>query len=131
LLGVTFVSIGPAEQAHAMLNFPEEWRGPWTYAQLRDAIGRSNVKRLRADGRIRQIWGVLVPRELLLDPDTRAAAALLVAGPKAALTGLTAAWLQGCPAATTPAVHVAVPYSSSLRTQEGLIVIRDAAFSKR
>jgi hypothetical protein len=59
---------------------------------------------------------------LLLDPDTRAAAALLAAGPTAALTGLTAAWLQGCPAAATPVVHVAVPYSSSLRTQEGLIV---------
>jgi hypothetical protein len=65
---------------------------------------------------------VLVPRELLLDPDTRAAAALLAAGPTAALTGLTAAWLQGCPAAATPVVHVAVPYSSSLRTQEGLVV---------
>ncbi|HXT43106.1 MAG TPA: DUF559 domain-containing protein [Pseudonocardiaceae bacterium] len=77
---------------------------------------------MRADGRIRQIWGVLVPRESLLDPDTRAAAALLVAGPAAALTGLTAAALQGCPAAATPVVHVAVPYSSSLRTKEGLVV---------
>jgi hypothetical protein len=105
-----------------MLSLSEECRGPWTYAQLRDAIGRRGVDRLRADGRIRQIWGVLVPRDSLLDPDTRAAAALLVAGPKAALTGLTAAWLQGCPAAATPAVHVAVPYSSSLRTQEGLLV---------
>ncbi|HEX6401922.1 MAG TPA: hypothetical protein VF003_01945 [Pseudonocardiaceae bacterium] len=80
------------------------------------------MDRLRADGRLRQIWGVLVPRESLLDPDTRAAAALLVAGPTAALTGLTAAALQGCPAAAAPAVHVAVPYSSSLRTKEGLVV---------
>jgi hypothetical protein len=80
------------------------------------------VDRLRADGRIRPLWGVLVPQESLLDPDTRAAAALLVAGPTAALTGLTAAWLHGCPAAATPVVHVAVPYSSSLRTQEGLVV---------
>lgn len=64
----------------------------------------------------------MVPRELLLDPDTRAAAALLTAGPTAALTGLSAAWWHGCPAAATPGVHVAVPYSSSLRTQEGLIV---------
>lgn len=77
---------------------------------------------MRADGRIRQVWGVLVPRELLLDPDTRAAAALLAAGSRAALTGLTAAWLQGCSAAATPAVHVAVPYSRSLRTQQGLVV---------
>jgi len=75
-----------------------------------------------ADGRLRQIWGVLVPRELLLDPFTRASAALLVAGPAAALTGLTAAWLQGCPTAASPTVHVVVPYSSSLRTKEGLVV---------
>lgn len=47
---------------------------------------------------------------------------MLAAGPTAALTGLTSAWLQGCPAAATPVVHVAVPYSSSLRTQEGLVV---------
>jgi hypothetical protein len=105
-----------------MLNLPEECRGPRTYAQLRDALGRRCVDRLRADGRIRPLWGVLVPQESLLDRDTRAAAALLVAGPTAALTGLTAAWLHGCPAAATPVVHVAVPYSSSLRTQEGLVV---------
>ncbi|HZS20696.1 MAG TPA: hypothetical protein VFA63_06895, partial [Pseudonocardiaceae bacterium] len=64
-------------KARAMLSLPEECRGPWTYPQLRDAIGRRSVDRLRADGRIRQIWGVLVRRDGLLDPDTRAAAALL------------------------------------------------------
>ncbi|MGH3918065.1 MAG: DUF559 domain-containing protein [Pseudonocardiaceae bacterium] len=105
-----------------MLTLPEHLRGPRTYAQLRADLGRRTLDRMRADGRIRQIWGVLVPRELLLDPDTRAAAALLVAGPTAALTGLTAAWLQGCPAAATPDVHVAVPYSRSLRTQQGLVI---------
>jgi hypothetical protein len=105
-----------------MLSVPEECRSPRTYAQLREALGRRSVDRLRADGRLRPLWGVLVPQESLLDPDTRAAAALLVAGPTAALTGLTAAWLQGCPVAATPVVHVAVPYSSSLRTREGLIV---------
>ncbi|MGH3753080.1 MAG: DUF559 domain-containing protein [Pseudonocardiaceae bacterium] len=105
-----------------MLTLPEDLRGPRTYAELRAALGRRTLDRMRADGRIRQLWGVLVPRELLLDPDTRAAAALLAAGPTAALTGLTAAWLQGCPAAAMPVVQVAVPYSSSLRTQQGLVV---------
>ncbi|MGH3823146.1 MAG: DUF559 domain-containing protein [Pseudonocardiaceae bacterium] len=105
-----------------MHTLPDDSRGPWTYARLRTVLGRRTLDRMRADGRIRQIWGVLVPRESLLDPTTRAAAALLAAGPAAALTGLTAAWLQGCPAAATPAVHVAVPYSSSLRTQDGLVV---------
>lgn len=105
-----------------MLALPDECRSPRTYAQLRAVLGRRTLDRLRADGRIRQIWGVLVPRELLLDPDTRAAAALLAAGPTSALTGLTAAWLQGCPAAVTPVTHIAVPYSSSLRTKDGLVV---------
>lgn len=101
---------------------PNDCRGPRTYAQLRTVLSRRTLDRMRADGRIRQIWGVLVPRESLLDPDTRAAAALLAAGPAAALTGLTAAWLQGCPAAATPVVHLAAPYSSSIRTQDGLVV---------
>jgi hypothetical protein len=118
---VSRFSIG-VSLALCVLTLPAECRGPQTYAEFRSALGRRTLDRLRADGRIRQIWGVLVPRELLLDPDTRAAAALLAAGPTAALTGLTAAWLQGCPAAATPVVHVAVPYSSSLRTQEGLVV---------
>ncbi len=47
---------------------------------------------------------------------------MLAAGPTAALTTLTAAWLHGCPAAATPVVHLAVPYSSSLRTRDGLVV---------
>lgn len=105
-----------------MPTLPENFRGPRTHAQLRAALGRRTLDKMRADGRVRQLWGVLLPRELLLDPDTRAAAALLAAGPAAALTGLTAAWLQGCPAAATPIVHVAVPYSNSLRTQQGLVV---------
>lgn len=105
-----------------MLALPDECRGPRTYAQLRAVLGRRTLDRMRADGRIRQLWGVLVPRELLLDPDSRAAAALLAAGPTSALTGLTAAWLHGCSAAATPVIHVAVPYSSGLRTKDGLVV---------
>lgn len=105
-----------------MLTFPESLCGPRTYAELRAVLGRRTLNRMRADGRVRQLWGVLVPRELFLDPDTRAGAALLAAGPAAALTGLTAAWLQGCPAAAIPTVHVAVPYSRSFRTQQGLVV---------
>lgn len=74
------------------------------------------------DGRIRRLWGVLVPRELFFDAHTRAAAALLVAGSEAALTGLTAAWVHGCPAAGSGTVHVAVPYTRCLASKEGLAV---------
>ncbi|MGH4026761.1 MAG: endonuclease domain-containing protein [Pseudonocardiaceae bacterium] len=75
-----------------------------------------------ADGRIRRLWGVLVPCDLFFDPYTRAAAALLVAGSEAALTGLTAAWLHGCRAAEFGTVHIAVPYARSLAAKEGLVV---------
>lgn len=112
----------PPSDAHDVLTLPEYLRGPRTHAELRAALGRRTLDHMLADGRIRRIWGVLVPRELLLDPVTRASAALLVAGPGAALTGLTAAWLQGCPAAETHTVHVAVPYSRSLRAKEGLAI---------
>lgn len=105
-----------------MLTVPEHLRWPQTHAELRAALGRRTLDRMLADGRIRRLWGVLVPRELLLDPGTRAAAALRAAGPDAALTGLTAAWLHGCPAAELHTVHVAVPYARSLRAQEGLVV---------
>lgn len=74
------------------------------------------------DGRIRRLWGVLVPRELFFDSYTRAAAASLVAGSEAALTGLTAAWLHGCPAAEFGTVHIAVPYARCLASTEGLVV---------
>lgn len=89
---------------------------------MRAALGRRALDRMLADGRLQQLWNVVVPRELLLEPFTRASAALLTAGSEAALTGLTAAWLHGCSAAACPIMHVAVPYSRSLRLREGLIV---------
>ncbi|MGH3913517.1 MAG: DUF559 domain-containing protein [Pseudonocardiaceae bacterium] len=105
-----------------MVTLPEHLRSPRTHAELRAALGRRTLERMLADGRVRQIWGVLIPGEMVLDPFTRASAALLAAGSAAALTGLTAAWLQGCPAAESFTVHVAVPYSRSLRAREGLVV---------
>ncbi|MGH3937684.1 MAG: DUF559 domain-containing protein [Pseudonocardiaceae bacterium] len=105
-----------------MVGLPEHLRGPWTHAELRAELGRRSLERMLADGRIRQLWGVLIPREMVLDPFIRASAALLATGSTAALTGLTAAWLQGCSAAESCIVHVVVPYSRSLRVREGLVV---------
>lgn len=105
-----------------MLTLTEHLHGPRTHAELRAVFGRRTLDRMLADGRVRQLWGVLIPRELLLDPFTRASAALLAAGSAAALTGFTSAWLQGCRAAESLTVHVAVPYSRSLRAKEDLIV---------
>lgn len=107
----------------AMTMLPESLGGPRTRAELVAEIGNRRVRGLLADGRLRRLWpGVLAPREQLLDPLTRAAGALLFLGPAAALTGPTAAWLHGCPAAVGPVVHVAVPYSRSVRSRQGLAV---------
>ncbi|MGH3980338.1 MAG: DUF559 domain-containing protein [Pseudonocardiaceae bacterium] len=106
-----------------MLTIPEPLRGACTRARAEAVIGRRAVTSLLATGRLRVLWsGILVPRDLVLDPITRATAALLAAGTDAALTGLTAAWLQGCSAATTPVVHVVVPYSRWVRGGDGFVV---------
>jgi hypothetical protein len=65
--------------------------------------------------------GVVVPASREQDPRTRAAAALLRAGPRGVLSGLTAAAVHGC-AAPDPVISVTVPYDRQLRSQQGLSV---------
>lgn len=75
------------------------------------------------EGRWVELWpGVLVNADRLDDPVTRASAALFRAGPTAVLSGLTAAAMHGCRAATTGIVHVTVPYDTQRRSQPGLAV---------
>lgn len=91
--------------------------------EFRVVLGDWGLRAQLADGRLRELWpGVLVPRHRVFDPMVRASAALRYAGPEAALTGRTAAWLQGCAAASSPTVHVLVPYSRWVRSQQGLVV---------
>jgi len=90
-------------------------------------LGEHETRQLVADGRLRRLWpGILVPRDLLLDPLARAEGALLRVGPEGALTSATAAWLHGCGAAAGPEVHVAMPYSRSIRSHPGLVVHQGA-----
>ncbi len=96
--------------------------GPRTRSELAAEIGERAVRSLIASGRLCELWGILVPRERLLDPLVRTTVALQVMGPQAALTGRTAAWLHGCPAAAEPTVHVAVPYSRYQRSRAGLAI---------
>ncbi len=65
---------------------------------------------------------LLVDRERQLDLWTRAAAALLVAGPGALLSNYTAAALFGCTAADRGEVHVMVNYHRRLSAMPGLVV---------
>lgn len=81
------------------------------------------MRALIASGQLRELWcAMLVPAEQVLDPLVRATAALRGLGKEAALTGRTAAWLQGCPAAADQTVHVALPYSRHQRSRGGLAV---------
>lgn len=101
---------------------PEGFR---TRVEVAAEIGERAMRALVASGQLRELWcGILVPHGQLLDPLVRATVALRALGPEAALTGRTAAWLQGCPAACDPTVHVAVPYSRHHRSREGLAVHR-------
>lgn len=58
----------------------------------------------------------------ILDVRTRAAAAILVAGKNAVLSGPTAVALHGCSAAESADVHLTIPYSRSVRSRPGLVV---------
>lgn len=87
------------------------------------AVSKGTLAKLIELGRLRELWsGILVPRELVLDPDARATAALLLAGERSVLCGPTAARLHGCPAAATPDVHVLLPYDRWVRSRAGLVV---------
>ncbi len=96
---------------------------PRTRSEIAAEIGDRAMRALVDSGQLCELWcGMLVPREQVLDPIVRATAALRGLGPEAALTGRTAAWLQGCPAAADSTVHVAMPYSRHQRSRDGLAV---------
>jgi hypothetical protein len=91
-----------------------------------DAIARfgiQEVRRRQDSGRWHAPWeGVLVDAIRASDPITLAAAAVLLAGDAAALTGPTAAHLHGCRSVEPLPVHLVVPYGHWLRTRSGLVV---------
>lgn len=98
----------------------------WTTAQARARFGRNGMALAVRTGLLTQPWrGVLIRATDRGDPPTMAAAALLAAGPEAALSGPTAARMYGCTALDSPRVHVTVPYTRWIRTRGGLVVHHD------
>lgn len=104
---------------------------PYT-GDLHGAILRTD---LQQQTRVRQLRaevasGLLIPygRNVLVDHaraaefHTRAAAAILHAGPEAVLTGHSAARLYGCTAADAAPIHVLMPYERHLRSRPDLTV---------
>jgi hypothetical protein len=99
-------------------------------SDLERALGRRRVINAVASKEVTPLWrGVLVESSRLLDPWTRAGAALLTAGPRAVVAGVTAAHLHGCRAVETPAIHILVPYGCETRSRDGLVVHRGRAFA--
>jgi len=93
--------------------------------QRGDLVRQLGQRRLQAalrGGEVVPLWtGVVVETPRLLDPLTRAAAAQLTAGPRAALCGVTAVQLYGCECVASPIVHIVVPYGRVVRSRCGLV----------
>jgi hypothetical protein len=90
-----------------MTDLPDGLHGAFRRTELVRLLGLPEVRRLLRDG-----WLVRYSRNVLLDRrrqfqlPARAAAALLLVGPRAVLTSHTAALIFGCSAADATTIHV-------------------------
>jgi hypothetical protein len=97
--------------------------GAYLQRDLIAEVGRYPVRAAVRTGSLVRLWHrVLVDAKQATEVRTRAAAALLLHGPRSAIAGPTAAWLHGCTAIETADVHVIVPYGHHSRTRTGLVV---------
>jgi hypothetical protein len=102
---------------------PPSLHGAHRVEKLRCQLGRHRLGKLVAEGRlVYHSRRVLVVRERQLELRTRAAATLLLAGSRAALTRQTAAFLYGCTAADTGQIHVLIDYDRRLSSMPGVAV---------
>jgi hypothetical protein len=106
-----------------MTEIPGGLHGAYPYATVRTALGEHGLR--AAMDRVEFVRfgrGVLLSANRTFDLRTRAAGALLLAGPDAVLVGSTAAALHGCTAIGGHPVHVRVPYLRRVRSRDGLVV---------
>ncbi|MFC4853692.1 hypothetical protein [Actinophytocola glycyrrhizae] len=106
-----------------MFELPEGLHGAHRREDLRREVGAMHLRKIIREGRLVSFSRkVLVERARQLTLPTRAAAALLLAGPRAVLTGHTAAFLHGCTAADTGRIHVLVDYHLKVPCVPGVVV---------
>jgi hypothetical protein len=104
-----------------MTDLPAGLHGAFGRADLIRLIGLPAVRaKLRTGALVRYSRSVLVDRSRQAELSTRAAAALLYAGPGAALTTHTTALLHGCAAADAGLVHVLSGYDRKVLRRPGL-----------
>jgi hypothetical protein len=102
---------------------PPGHHGAHRRVELEDELGRWAVASAIARGELRTLWtGVVVENRSCGELRTRAAAALLLAGPDAALCGPTAAALHGCRSIESADVHIVVRPEHILKKRPGLVV---------
>ncbi|MFD0199549.1 MULTISPECIES: DUF559 domain-containing protein [Saccharothrix] len=106
-----------------MIELPSGLHGAYPRSRLQDHMGLQALRRAIQDGHlVSYCRTVLVQRERMTDLRTRAAAALLMAGPDAVLTSHTTIWLHGCTAAETNPVHILLPHDRRLRPRPDVAV---------
>lgn len=94
------------------------------------ALGRRRVAGAIRIGELSPLWcGILVERDRLLDPLTRAAAGQLTAGPRSVLVDRTAAFVHGCRSVDVARTHVRLPYGCHTTSRAGLAVHHGRAFA--
>lgn len=104
--------------------------GAYRRRDLVAAAGRRFVDNAVRAGVLRPLWRtVLVEATRLLDPRTRAGAALLVTGDGSALVDTTAAYLHGCRSVDPAVTHVRIPYGREFRSRPGLDIHHGRSFA--
>ncbi len=105
------------------MHLPPGLHGAHRRRDLTAALGRRAVEGLLRTGVATALWRVtVVDSARLLDPWTRAAAAVLSAGDDAVVCGSTAAQLHGLTALDDVRSHLALPYCRGVRSRAGLVV---------
>ena len=100
-------------------------------ADLAAEFGTHRVKSALATGELRPLWRFVVfAADRWLDPLTRGAAALLLAGTDAALSGPTATTLHGCRALTAANTHITVRPGRTFKPRPGLVVHHCGMFTR-
>ena len=106
-----------------MVEIPDSIHGACTRQQAMAALGRYGLRAAIRRRELVPLWrGVLVDPRRLLEPRTRAAAALIAVGSDAVVCGPSALALHGCTATDEPTVHLMLRYDRWARGQAGLRV---------
>jgi len=106
-----------------MNDLPDGLHGAYTRAELSQHIGANALRTIVRSGRLKPY-----SREVLIDPRRatefwcRAAAALLMAGPAAALDSHSALTARGITTADSAPIHLLLPYPRTLRRHNGIAV---------